>query len=93
MSRCAIGFDVSEHDALLLKELCRLQDEYLERIPKLLGDRTLGLALEGNMDILREVSCRVFRDPEGNWCCRADAGYLSEKYVAMTRDLSDLGLL
>ena len=72
--------ELTEHDRKLLKILCKRQDKYLERIPKLLDNRDLGLLLEENMDILRELSCSHIPDP----------AYIYEKTEKMLKDLKRL---
>jgi len=75
--------DLDEHDRELLKKICKLQDEYLENLPKKLHNRTLGMLLEENMDILRELSCRKVPDPS----------YIREKTCKMLDDLHRLGFI
>jgi len=75
--------DTSGEDRSLLKEICELQNKHLGALPKKIDDRTVGMALEENMDVLREIACKTFPDP----------GYITEKTCAMIRDLKSLGLL
>jgi hypothetical protein len=80
-----LKIEVSDEDRKILKELCELQDIHLEKLPKKLEDRVLGKMLEENMDILREVACRLARGSP------PDPGYVYEKTCRMLKDLNELG--
>jgi len=75
--------DLNEQDKKILKDMCKLQDKYLEKLPKKLDNRTLGMLLEENMDILRELSCSKVPDPS----------YIREKTCKMLDDLHKLGFV
>ena len=55
--------ELTDEDKARLRKLCELQDKYLEKIPKRIRDTDfstlIGVALECNMDVLREVACRL----------------------------------
>jgi len=55
--------ELTEEDKAKLRRLCELQDKHLEKIPKTIRDTDwstlIGVALECNMDVLREVACRL----------------------------------
>ncbi|HDD44446.1 MAG TPA: hypothetical protein ENG63_06270 [Candidatus Desulfofervidus auxilii] len=75
--------ELDEYDRKILKKICKLQDKYLEKLPKKMNNRTLGMLLEENMDILRELSCRKIPDPS----------YIREKTCKMLDDLHRLGFV
>lgn len=77
---------LDDKDKRLLIELCENQDKYLEEIPKKLENRVLGIALEANMDILRELACRLGHGHP------ADPAYITEKTCKMIRELKDINI-
>ena len=87
--------ELTEEDRGKLRRLCQLQDQYLEKIPKTIRDTdystSLGVALECNMDVLREVACRIGYGMEPH------APYISEKidcvinYLERARILEEKG--
>ncbi|MGQ9641831.1 MAG: hypothetical protein ACUVUF_06920 [Candidatus Bathycorpusculaceae bacterium] len=84
-------YDITEEDKSKLRRLCNLQDKYLERLPKLLRDTdfstAIGVALECNMDVLREVACKIGRGHA------PDAGYISEKMACVSKWLKEAKIL
>lgn len=84
-------YDLTEEDRKKLRELCDLQDKFLEKIPKTIRDTdfstALGVALECTMDVLREVACRI---GHGGY---AHAPYIMEKYECVEKYLERAGML
>jgi len=84
-------YDISEEDKAKLKKLCDLQEEFLEPIPKTIRDTdfstAVGVALECNMDILREVACRI------GYGGYAHSGYIGEKMACVEKWLKEAKIL
>lgn len=82
---------LTDKDKAKLRELCELQDKYLEKIPKTIRDTdfstSIGVALQCNMDILREVACRL---GHGFY---PHQPYIREKMECMEKYLKDAGIL
>lgn len=80
-------YDITEGDKAKLRTLCELQDKHLERIPKTIRDTdfstALGVALECNMDVLREVACRI------GYGGYAHAPYIAEKMNCVEKWLKE----
>jgi len=83
--------DITDKDREKLKELCDLQEKHLEKIPKTIRDTefstAVGVALECNMDILREVACRI------GYGGYSHASYIAEKLACVEKWLKEAGLL
>ena len=71
---------MDERDREILHRIKQLQDRYLEGLPGKLRNRVLGITLEANMDILREL-CKDY--PSG--------AYIKEKVCRVLDGLEELG--
>ena len=84
-------FDITEGDRNKLRMLCELQEKYLEKIPKTIRDTdfstSVGVALQCNMDILREVACRL---GHGFY---PHAPYIMEKHECVKNYLERAGII
>lgn len=84
-------YDITEGDKAKLRTLCELQDKHLERIPKTIRDTdfsaALGVALECNMDVLREVACRI------GYGGYAHSPYIAEKMNCVEKWLKEAEIL
>jgi hypothetical protein len=84
-------YDITEEDKAKLKKLCDLQEEFLEQIPKTIRDTdfstAVGVALECNMDILREVACRI------GYGGYAHRGYVGEKMACVEKWLKEAKII
>lgn len=84
-------YDITEEDKAKLRKLCDLQNQYLEPIPKTIRDTdfstAIGVALECNMDVLREVACRI------GYGAYADGGYIKEKMACVEKWLKEAKIL
>lgn len=83
-------YDIPEEEKAKLRAICALQAEHLEQIPKTIRSTdfstAVGVALECNMDILREVACRI---GHGSY---ADGAYIGEKYECVEKYLERAGI-
>jgi len=86
-----LKYDITKEDRAKLKKLCELQEKHLEDIPKTIRDTDfstqVGVALECNMDVLREVACRIGYDGY------AHAPYIAEKMACVNKYLKNAGIL
>lgn len=84
-------YDITEEDKAKLRKLCELQNKHLEKIPKTIRDTdfstAIGVALECNMDILREVACRI------GYGAYAHASYIAEKMTCVNKYLKEAGIM
>lgn len=84
-------YDITEEDKSKLRRLCNIQDKYMERLPKMIRDTdfstAVGVALECNMDILREVACKIGRDQT------PDPAYIGEKMACVEKWLKEAKIL
>lgn len=84
-------YDITEEDKAKLRTLCELQDKHLEKIPKTIRETdfsaALGVALECNMDVLREVACRI------GYGGYAHSPYVAEKMNCVEKWLKEAEIL
>jgi hypothetical protein len=84
-------YNITESDKSKLRRLCNIQEKYMERLPKMIRDTdfstAIGVALECNMDILREVACKLGRGQT------PDAAYIGEKMACVEKWLKEAKIL
>ena len=71
-----------KRDEALLRTLFKLEDLVIEKIPKYINDRIIGLALENALDIVREISLGA-----------GGTGYITEKFTSLAKHLCERRLL